>query len=106
MMTKGELLTLVYGEDYRNIDSALPQQWVDTISEQLESMGLKFDVSLHCMDYNIARHGQVVNLAEELIRSGKLKEILDELDQHRYEKKRRIRLENEAYAEALGRCDE
>jgi hypothetical protein len=83
-MTKGELMNLVYGEDYTNIDSALPQPWVDATSDQLERMGLKFDVSLHCMDYNKARHGQVVNLAEELIRSGKLKELLDELETLRY----------------------
>jgi hypothetical protein len=31
-MTKGELMNLVYGEDYTNIDSALPQPWVDATS--------------------------------------------------------------------------
>jgi hypothetical protein len=83
-MTKGDLMELVYGEGYTNIDSALPQPWVDATSEKMETMGLSFDVSLHCMDYNKARHGQVVNLAEELVRSGKLKEILDELATLRY----------------------
>jgi hypothetical protein len=85
-MNKGELMTLVYGENYSNIDSALPQPWVDKVTNELELLGLEFDISLHCMDYNKARHGKVVNLAEELVRSGKLKELLDELKQLRYEK--------------------
>jgi predicted ABC-class ATPase len=56
------------------------------------------------MDYNKARHGQVVNLAEELIRSGKLKELLDELETLRYQDKLRRRLDNEAYAAALAQA--
>lgn len=85
-MTKGDLMTLIYGENYSNVDSALPQPWVDKVTNELELLGLEFDISLHCMDYNKARHGKVVNLAEELVRSGKLKELLDELKQLRYEK--------------------
>lgn len=85
-MNKGELMTLVYGENYSNIDSALPQPWVDKVTNELELLGLEFHISLNCMDYNKARHGKVVNLAEELVRSGKLKELLDELKQLRYEK--------------------
>ena len=101
MMTKGELMTLVYGENYSNVDSALPQQWLDTVTELLPRYGLKFEYGMHCMDYNTIRQGEVVNLAEELVRSGKLKELLDELERLRYAQNLRNSKENREYAEAL-----
>ncbi len=85
-MTKGELMTLVYGESYSGVDSALPQQWLNTVAELLPRYGLKFEYGMHCMNYNAIRQGEIVNLAEELVRSGKLKELLDELEQLRYAK--------------------
>lgn len=105
-MTKGELMTLIYGENHSGIDTALPQPHTDVITNELALLGLTFDPSLYCMNYNDDGHGKLVNLAEELVRSGKLDELLLELKNRRYADNLRNSKENKAYADALSRCPE
>ena len=73
-MTKGELMKLVLtDEEQTYCDSAIPMHLWKTC-----------DTSLNVFD---CKNNKLVNLAERLISSGKLKEITDELDAFRTVKK-------------------
>jgi hypothetical protein len=70
-MTKGDLMQLVLTDEERNYcDSAIPKSLWDSC-----------DTSLCVFD---CRNHKLVNLAERLITSGKLQEILDELHETKY----------------------
>jgi len=70
-MSKGDLMKLVLSKEELNYcDSAIPQSLWNTC-----------DTSLHVYD---CKNNKLVNLAERLVTSGKLQEILDEKEHTEY----------------------
>jgi len=59
-LSKGDLMTIAFGVNYKNVDSALPM----SIWEKLKPFG---GTQWFVMDYNDKSFGQVVNLAEKIL---------------------------------------
>lgn len=86
-LSKGDILKLIHGDadgHYTNIDCALPLQWVNKFKETIAPFGMDFNDTLHVMNYNNERGKELEHLGSTLITSGKLSEIVNELDELRY----------------------
>lgn len=57
-ISKGEIMELVYGENYTNIDSAIPQPLWD-----------KINTRIHVVNYN-KDHGTLENIIKEAMKKG------------------------------------
>lgn len=51
-ITKGDLMALVYGRNYHGIDSALPQEYVDTHSMSYGNENPRQDIYFYVVNYN------------------------------------------------------
>lgn len=87
LLNKGELMELVLPADtIRNHDTALPLAYRKLVQEKFKECGLEFDSSLYVTDCSTSNYC-LVNLAELLVTSGKLGELLYELDTLKFQKK-------------------
>jgi len=74
-ISKGDMMKLAYGQNYSNIDSALPHPDVEVIYELMKDYNLpKFDTFYYVYNYNAYRHGAYDNVAEALIK--RMNEVL------------------------------
>lgn len=83
-LSKGDIMELVLDPStIRNHDTALPLAYRKMVEEKFKECGLEFDSSLYVTDCTTANY-KLVNLAELLVKSGKLGELLYELDTLKY----------------------
>lgn len=71
--SKGDLMKMAYGDNYTNVDSALPMGL-------LEEMGIdKQDYYFYVMDYNNNSFGKLTNLMDKIAQKNPMIEVYDEM---------------------------
>lgn len=86
-MTKEDLVKMLFTEDERDgMDYAIPLHVAHSLKEALKGVGLEFNQFMYMTDCN-ENTSPLVHLGEKLITSGKLEEILTELQTLRYKNK-------------------
>jgi hypothetical protein len=63
-VTKGDLMTLIYGKNYQGIDSAIPQDYADMHEMSYGHENPRQDIFFYCANYNTNRSGEIEYMPE------------------------------------------